>query len=130
MSAGNAFQACEQDWRELDLLLRGFKISRMLRLVADLGIADKIAAERSVTVCELAQVCAVLPEQLIRVLRALAAFRIFQVSADGNVSHTSMSHLFRTDAPNSLSLRPVLGCAGSMAGMGNAGCGHDWWYAI
>lgn len=74
----------------------------MLRLVADLGIADKIATERAVTVRELAQACAVLPEQLIRVLRALAAFGVFQVNADGAVSHTSRSQLLRSDAPNSL----------------------------
>ena len=30
-----------KDREELDLLLRGFQVSRMLRLVADLGIADK-----------------------------------------------------------------------------------------
>jgi hypothetical protein len=32
----------EQDRQALDLLMRGFQVSRMLRLVADLGIADKI----------------------------------------------------------------------------------------
>jgi hypothetical protein len=101
MPAGTDFHDSEDDWRELDLLLRGFQISRMLRLVADLGIADRIAMG-AVTVSQLAQTCAVLPEQLIRVLRALAAFRIFEVSADGIVSHTSRSHLLRTDSPNSL----------------------------
>jgi len=102
MTARTDFQGSENDWRELDLLLRSFQISRMLRLVADLGIADRVATECPVTVSQLAQACAVLPEQLIRVLRALAAFRIFEVSADGVVSHTPRSHLLRTDAPNSL----------------------------
>jgi hypothetical protein len=74
----------------------------MLRLVADRGIADRVAMESAVTVSQLAQACAVAPEQLIRVLRDLAAFRIFQVSGDGIVSHTSRSHLLRTDVPNSL----------------------------
>jgi len=92
----------EQDWQEVDLLLRGFQISRMLRLVADLGIPDRIVANGAVAVGQLAQSCAVLPEQLIRVLRALAAFRIFQVNADGMVTHTSRSELLRSDAPNSL----------------------------
>lgn len=91
MPADTDSHGSENDWRELDLLLRGFQISRMLRLVADLGIADRIAMERSITVAELAQACAVLPEQLIRVLRALAAFRIFEVSADGTVSHNARS---------------------------------------
>ena len=31
----------------LDLLIRGFQVSRMLRLAADLGIADKIPKEGS-----------------------------------------------------------------------------------
>jgi hypothetical protein len=31
----------------LDLLLRGFQISRMLRLVADLGVADRIPPDIS-----------------------------------------------------------------------------------
>jgi hypothetical protein len=91
-----------QDRAELDLLLRGFQVSRMLRLVADLGVADKIAPSASVAMNDLASACLVLPERLIRVLRALAAFGIFQVSADGFVSHTDRSRLLRTDTPNSL----------------------------
>ena len=92
----------EQDRTELDLLLRGFQVSRMLRLVADLGIADKIAPTGEACVNALANACAVLPERLIRVLRALAGFGIFKVSADGNVSHTPRSHLLRRDTPSSM----------------------------
>lgn len=92
----------EQDREELDLLLRGFQVSRMLRLVADLGIADKIAPEGAVSVNYLATACSVLPRPLVRVLRALAAFRIFQVSADECVAHTPRSRLLRTDTSNSL----------------------------
>ena len=43
-----------------------------------------------------------LPGRLIRVLRALAAFQIFKVSADGTVAHTPSSRLLRTDTPNSM----------------------------
>jgi len=92
----------EQDRLELDLLIRGFQVSRMLRLVADLGIADKIPPDGVATVEDLARACSVLPEPLIRVLRALAAFRVFAVSADGTVAHTSRSRLLRTDTPNSM----------------------------
>jgi hypothetical protein len=74
------------DREELDLLLRGFQVSRMLRLIADLAVADKIAADGRATVQDLAVACAVQPEPLLRVLRALAAFRIFQVTADGVVA--------------------------------------------
>ena len=92
----------EQDREDLDLLLRGFQVSRMLRLVADLGIADKIGRGGTVSMPDLATACAVLPGPLSRVLRALAAFRIFQISTDGNVSHTPRSLLLRTDTPNSM----------------------------
>jgi hypothetical protein len=92
----------EQDRTELDLLMRGFQVSRMLRLVADLGIPDKIAPTGEAGVNALANACSVLPERLIRVLRALAAFGIFKVSADGNVSHTPRSHLLRRGTPSSM----------------------------
>ncbi|MGE3992324.1 methyltransferase [Pseudorhodoplanes sp.] len=94
--------ATDTDREELDLLLRGFQVSRMLRLVADLGVADKIPREGRVTVGELAAACAVLPEPILRVLRALAAFRVFEVTADGVVAHTPRSRLLRTDTPRSL----------------------------
>ena len=92
----------DRDYEQLDLLLRGFQVSRMLRLVADLEIADKIAPEGSILLVDLAAACSVLPEPLLRVLRALAAFDIFKVSADGRVAHTSRSRLLRTDITNSL----------------------------
>jgi hypothetical protein len=94
--------ASEKDRVELDLLLRGFQVSRMLRLVADLGIADKISPDEAVQVKELAVACSILPKPLIRVLRALAAFQIFKVSVDDTVAHTARSRLLRTDTPNSL----------------------------
>ena len=92
----------DHDREELELLLRGFQVSRMLRLVADLGVADKIAREGAVSLHNLAAACSVRPEPLTRVMRALAAFRIFQVSTDGNVSHTPRSLLLRIDTPNSM----------------------------
>src|SRR5262249_27757467 len=76
------------DREELDLLLRGFQVSRMLRLIAAPAIADKIPTDGRATAQELAAACAVQPEPLLRVLRALAAFRIFQVTTDGVVAHT------------------------------------------
>jgi hypothetical protein len=90
------------DREELDLLLRGFQVSRTLRLIADLAIADKIPTDGRATAQELAATCAVQPEPLLRVLRALAAFRIFQVTTDGVVAHTPRSRLLRTDTPNSM----------------------------
>jgi len=86
----------------LDLLIRGFQISRMLRLVADLQIADKIPSQEQVSVSKLAHACSVQRDPLIRILRALAVFGIFTVSADGMVGHNARSRLLRTDVPNSL----------------------------
>lgn len=90
------------DREQLDLLLRGFQVSRMLRLVADLGVPDKVPAAGQVTVQELAEACAVLAEPLLRVLRALAAVGVFQMTAQGVVTHTARSRLLRTDAPNTM----------------------------
>src|SRR3712207_4425266 len=86
----------------LDLLLRGFQVSRMLRLVADLGIADRIAPDERTTVEELARDRGVQPQPLARVFRALAAFGVFRVAGDGSVAHTPRSRLLRTDTPNNL----------------------------
>ncbi|WP_406868401.1 methyltransferase [Paraburkholderia fungorum] len=90
------------DREALDLLIRGFQVSRMLRLVADLDLADRIPREGSRSVDDLASACAVLASPLFRVLRALAAFGIFRVSADGSVSHSPRSLFLRTDERNSL----------------------------
>lgn len=94
--------ASDDDRSALDLLIRGFQLSRMIRLVADLAIADKIPADGSCDVDELASACAVLPVPLLRVLRALAAFGVFRLTAEGSVAHSPRSLLLRTDAANSL----------------------------
>ncbi|MDX2201491.1 MAG: methyltransferase [Hyphomicrobiaceae bacterium] len=92
----------ERDLHDLDLLLRGFQISRLLRLAADLGMADRIAATGSRSMAELAAECGVLPVQLTRVVRALAAFGIFQLSPDATVSHSPRSLLLRSDHPRTM----------------------------
>src|SRR5688500_15853411 len=73
----------DDDRLAMDLLLRGFQVSRTIRLVADLGIADRIAPEAVSSVVELASASGVLPEPLLRAIRALAAFGVFRVDADG-----------------------------------------------
>jgi hypothetical protein len=86
----------------VDLLIRGFQVSRTIRLVADLAIADRIAPGASGSISELAKACGVLAQPLLRALRLLAAFGIFRVDAQGTVTHTPRSLLLRTDVPNSL----------------------------
>lgn len=92
----------EHDRSALDMLVRGFQVSRMIRLVADLAIADKIPADGARDVMDLASATDVLPGPLLRVLRALAAFGVFRVTPVGMIAHSSLSLLLRTDAPNSL----------------------------
>lgn len=86
---------------ELELLLRGFMVSRMLRTVADLGLADRVGPDETVAVAELAAACGVLELPLLRILRSLASIGIFRLSPSGIVEHTPKSALLRTDATNS-----------------------------
>jgi len=86
----------------LNLLVQGFKISRMLGLVADLMIADRIPPGGSCRITDLAAACGVLSEPLRRAVRALAAFQIFRFGPDDWISHTPRSLLLRTDVPNNL----------------------------
>ena len=60
----------DEDRRALNLFVRGFQISRVLRVVADLGIADRIAPHGSVPVEDLAADCHVVADPLRRVLRS------------------------------------------------------------
>ena len=90
------------DVEALDLLIRGFQVSRILRLVADLAVADKLPDDAARNVDDLASECGVQSAPLLRVLRALAAFHVFRVTIDGRVSHSPRSRLLRSDAPASL----------------------------
>ena len=92
----------QSDFEALDLLIRGFQVSRMLRLVADLAVADKLPDDGALNVDDLASSCGVQAAPLMRVLRALAAFDVFRVTVDGQVSHSARSRLLRSDAPTSL----------------------------
>jgi hypothetical protein len=90
------------DLQSLVLLMRGFEVSRVIRLAADLKIADRIPLNGSRHVDELAADCSVLSQPLLRCLRALASFGIFCVGADGAVTHSPRSALLRSDASGSL----------------------------
>jgi hypothetical protein len=92
----------QQDRGALDRLIRGFQISRMIRLVADLTLADRIAPDESRLVAGLARECSVSATPLLRILRALASVGIFRVTASGEISHTPMSRFLRTDTPGNL----------------------------
>jgi len=91
-----------QDRAALDRLIRGFQISRMIRLVADLTMADRIGPEQARPVADVAAECSVSMMPLLRIVRALASVGIFRVTASGDISHSPLSLLLRTDAPGSL----------------------------
>ncbi len=74
----------------------------MLRLVADVGVADRVAPDAPVSIEILANQCGVQTQPLLRVLRALASFGVFTVTADGEIGHSARSRLLRTDIPNSM----------------------------
>ena len=92
----------QSDVEALDLLIRSFQVSRMLRLVADLTVADKLPDDGARNMDDLASACGVQATPLLRVLRALAAFDVFCVTVDGQVSHSPRSRLLRSDASASL----------------------------
>ena len=89
----------DEDRRAVDLLIRGFQVSSMIRVVADLGIAGRIDPEETANVADLAAACGVLPEPLKRILRALAAFAIFRFETADTVAHTPRSLLLRPNLP-------------------------------
>jgi hypothetical protein len=74
----------QSDVEALDLLIRGFQVSRMLRLVAEVAVADKLPADGVRNVDDLASSCGVQPAPLLRVLRALAAGANAVPLAEGN----------------------------------------------
>jgi DNA-binding Lrp family transcriptional regulator len=74
----------------------------VLRAVADIGLADRIARDARRDVGDLATECDVAPLPLLRMLRALASHGVFDVDASSRVAHSPLSWLLRTDTPRSL----------------------------
>ena len=73
---------------EMALFVRSFQISKMLQIAATLELADRIKDEAK-SADELARECGADPAMLLRLCRALAAFDIFAVDANGIVSQTA-----------------------------------------
>jgi hypothetical protein len=92
----------DDDRVAVEFAIQGFQISRTIRLVADLLIADRIAPDVSCSVTDLAAASGVLPRQLLRAMRLLATYGSFRFDADDTVAHTSRSLLLRSDTPHSL----------------------------
>jgi hypothetical protein len=92
MSEINPFQTIMQ-------LATGYWVPRCLHVIAELGLADRLD-ETPETPEALAQAINVQPQALARVLRALAAFGVFE-EIDGRFRHTPASRLLRSDHPQS-----------------------------
>ena len=79
----------------------GWVLTRGLQCVADLGVADALD-DTPQAAATLAAMTGAHPQALERTLRLLASHGVFEVDADGAVSHTAPSRLLRADHPRSL----------------------------
>ena len=112
----------DTDREELDLLLRGFQVSRMLRLIADIGVATKSPQMARSPCKNLSSACNVMPEPMLRVFACACRLGLSQVTAGGCVAHTPRSRLLRTDTPNSMHRRgPLLDWPRFLGCLGHAG---------
>lgn len=87
--------------RRMSVLAGGFAVSQMLYVAARLNIADALAAG-PLPIEDLSARCGAKPEPLLRVVRALAAFGVFELSPANVVSNSPLSELLRAGADESL----------------------------
>jgi hypothetical protein len=86
---------------ELTRLMRGFQVSKMIDVAVALGLAGRIDGEPR-PVADLAVECGAQPDMLERLCRALAAFGVFSVDAQGRIGHSDLSRWLRADAQPTL----------------------------
>ena len=89
--------APDPEFSEMALLTRGFQLARMIQVAAALGLAD-LLVDGPQTVADLARRAGAHPDMLLRLCRALAAFGIFEVDAQGTVSQSRRSACLYRDA--------------------------------
>jgi hypothetical protein len=82
-------------------LSSGYFVCRALHAVAELGVADAVAAEGATPLAAVARAAGADEDALGRVLRLLAAHGVFALEA-ASVRHTPASELLRSDHPASL----------------------------
>ena len=83
------------------LMVRSFQLSKMLQVAAALQLADRVA-EGPCPVTRLASECDADAGMLLRLCRALAAFGVFSVDDEEQVSQTARSAWLRQDATPTL----------------------------
>jgi hypothetical protein len=86
---------------EMALLVRSFQFTKMLQIAADIDLADRID-ERPKLVSELAKECGVNAAMLLRLCRALSAYKVFALDAAGTLSQTSRSAWLRRNSKPTL----------------------------
>ncbi|MGW4206206.1 methyltransferase [Streptomyces sp. NPDC004726] len=97
---GPAMTAALPPHVQLLLLTDGKRISRVLHVVAELGIADQLA-DGPFAVPELATRTGTHADSLGRVLRVAAAFGVFAEEPDGRYALTGLGEALRSDVPGS-----------------------------
>jgi hypothetical protein len=104
---------------ELMRLINGYQVSQALHVAATLGIADHL--QEGPRSCEdLAQACGAHPASLYRLLRALAAVRLFHEADNKEFSLTRLGFYLTRDATGSVSnYARWVGTAGQWGSWGN-----------
>ena len=82
---------------EMALLLRGFQLSRMIQVAVTLGLADELTDGPQFAE-PLALKVAADPQMLLRLCRALAAFGVFEIDAEGRIGQSIRSDTLRKTA--------------------------------
>ncbi|WP_418961366.1 methyltransferase [Streptomyces tritici] len=95
---GPAMTAALPPHVRLLLLTDGKRISRVLHVVAELGVADELA-DGPLTVAELAERTDAHADSLGRVLRVAAAFGVFTEEADGRYALNEVGACLRSGVP-------------------------------
>lgn len=96
----NTARSIDTQLQVRDLLL-GFVVTRAIQVAAELGIADALA-HHPLDLDSLAAKTGTDANTLMRLLRFLESYGIFEQRADLYYSNTPMSELMRADAPGSL----------------------------
>jgi O-methyltransferase domain len=86
---------------DMAFLTRAYQVSKMVQVAAALQLADRVA-DGPRSAATLASEAGAEPVALLRLCRALAAFGIFAVDAEGRISQTARSECLRQDATPTL----------------------------
>lgn len=93
-------------------IIAGYWLSRTVYLAAKLKLADAVGAQGA-TLAQIAATTGTRPEELARLMRALASHGFFKREADGRFVQTLLSETLISNRP------------GSMRGLAEAELGHD-----